>query len=65
MISSQKSVDDLLAEMQSKGLASTANHWLEQAVQQKCQALTLSLASSRLLVYDRWDRCLPHLSLGN
>jgi hypothetical protein len=65
MISSQKSVDDLLAEMQSKGLAATANQWLERAVQQKCPALTLSLASSRLVVYDRLDRRLLHLSPGN
>ena len=65
MISSQKSLDCLLAEMQSKGLASTANSWLEKAILQKNPALTIGVASSRLLIYDRLDRRLLKLSPGN
>ena len=65
MPSSQKSTDHLLAEMQSKGLASTGNGWLEKAIQQRNQALTLAVASSQLLVYDNLDRRLLDLSPGN
>jgi hypothetical protein len=65
MISSQKSTDYLLAEMQSKGLASTGSSWLEKAIIQKAPALTVGVASSRLLVYDRLDRRIAFLSPSN
>ena len=65
MIGSQKSIDNLLADMQSKGLASTGSEWLERAILQKNPALTVGIASSRLLVYDRLDRRLILSSPAN
>lgn len=60
MIISHTSTDRLLQEMQSKGLASTGNQWLEIAVRQKNPALTIGVAATKLLCYDCLDR---HLSL--
>ncbi len=65
MINSQKNTEYLLAEMQSKGLASTANGWLVTAIHQKNPALTVGVASSVLLYYDRLDRALARRSSGN
>jgi hypothetical protein len=65
MINSQNSTDCLLAEMRSKGLASTGSAWLERAILQKNPALTIAVASSMLLVYDRLDRGLITLTPSN
>jgi hypothetical protein len=65
MISSQKSLGSLLEEMQSKGLASTGSSWLERAIRQKNPALTIGVAASQLLVYDRLDRHLLKISGAN
>jgi hypothetical protein len=65
MISSPKSTDDWFIEMQNKGLASTANGWLEKAIREKNPALTVGIANSRLLVYDRLDRSIVFLSPAN
>jgi hypothetical protein len=65
MISNPKSTDDWFTEMQNKGLASTANYWLERAILEKNPALSVGIANSRLLVYDRLDRCVVFLSQAN
>jgi hypothetical protein len=65
MISSQNSTEFLLAEMQSKGLASTGSGWLEKAIQQRNPALSIGVASSVLLCYDRLDRGLTLISPSN
>jgi hypothetical protein len=65
MIISHTSTDRLLQEMQSKGLASTGNQWLEIAVRQKNPALTIGVAATKLLCYDRLDRKLSLVSRCN
>lgn len=65
MINSRKNTEYLLAEMQSKGLASTANGWLVTAIQQKNPALTVGVAYSVLLCYDRLDRALARRATVN
>ncbi len=65
MIISHTAIDRLLEEMQSKGLASTGNQWLEIAVRQKNPALTVGVAATRLLCYDRLDRRLSLVSKCN
>jgi hypothetical protein len=65
MIISHTAIDRLLEEMQSKGLASTGNQWLEIAVRQKNPALTVGVAATRLLCYDRMDRRLSLVSKCN
>jgi hypothetical protein len=57
--------DRLLLEMQAKGLASTGNQWLEIAVRQKNPALTVGVAATKLLCYDRLDRAISRVSTCN
>ena len=57
----RKEIEFLFHDMLDKGLVSTANLWLEKAVQQKNPNLTLDLACSELLVYDALDRALISL----
>ena len=42
-------------EMLKKGLISTSSTWIEKALQQKSPGLPISIASSKLLTYDRLD----------
>ena len=65
MIISHTATDRLLQEMQNKGLASTGNQWLEIAVRQKNPALTVGVAATMLLCYDRLDRQLCLVSKCN
>jgi hypothetical protein len=58
-------IDDLFDNMVEKGLVSTSRHWIERATAQKNPRLTLDLACSTLLVYDRIDRQLITLKKLN
>ena len=51
-------MDKWLSDMVDKGLASTTSSWIERAVQQKNDRLTLDLASSVLLTYSDWDKIM-------
>ena len=51
-------MDEWLNEMIDKGLASTSSSWIERAVEQKNDRMTVDLASSVLLTYDDWDKIL-------
>ncbi len=58
MTNSSNEIDSLFYQMIEKGLVSTSHHWIEIAVEQKNPRLTLDLAFSTLLHYDRLDRKL-------
>ena len=51
-------IDIWLNDMIDKGLASTSSSWIERAVKQKHDRMTVDLASSVLLTYDDWDKIL-------
>ena len=51
-------IDKWLNDMINKGLASTTSSWIERAVEQKNNRMTVDLASSVLLVYSDWDRII-------
>jgi hypothetical protein len=54
-------IDNLFDKMVKRGLVSTSHHWIERATEQKNPRLTLDLACSTLLVYDRVDKQLMTL----
>ena len=58
MTDSEESINDIFEEMIEKGMLSTSNHWIQRAIVQKNPRLTMDLADSRLLIYDRADRLL-------
>ncbi|MFC1894064.1 hypothetical protein ACFLYR_08665 [Chloroflexota bacterium] len=51
-------IDKLLGDMVDKGLASTTSSWIQRAVQQKNDRMTVNLASSVLLIYNDWDEII-------
>ena len=51
-------IDKWLNDMINKGLASTTSSWIERAVQQKNDRMTVDLASSVLLTYSDWDKII-------
>ncbi len=55
----------LLEDMIRKGLASRCNTWMEIAIQQKNPRLSIGIASSMMLVYDRIDCKLLTLDKSN
>jgi hypothetical protein len=54
-------IDNLFDKMVERGLVSTSHHWIEKATEQKNSRLTLDLACSTLLLYDRVDKRLMTL----
>ena len=58
-------IDKWLNDMIDKGLASTSNSWIERAVQQKNDKMTVNLASSVLLTYDEWDKIILQMQSFN
>ncbi len=58
-------MDELLKEMEEKGLAQTGSHWIKRAVVEKPKVVSLMLVSSNLLVYDRMDRMVASISRAN
>ena len=48
-------IDKWLDEMIDKGLASSSSSWIERAVKQKNDRMTVGLAYSVPLIYDDWD----------
>ena len=57
--------DRLFDKMMKKGLVSTSSRWIEMAAEQKNPRLTLDLAHSTLLLYDRLDEELVELKKLN
>jgi len=58
-------IDIWLDEMIDKGLASTRSSWIQHAVKQRNDRLTVSLASSVLLSYDDWDGIILQIQAFN
>ena len=58
-------IDKWLNDMIDKGLASTTSSWIERAVQQKNDRMTVNLASSVLLTYSDWDKIILQLQTLN
>lgn len=51
-------IERLFNQMLVKGLVSTSNYWIERATELKNPRLTLDLASSTVLFYDKLDKKL-------
>jgi hypothetical protein len=58
-------VSILFREMLNRGFLSSSNTWLEKAIDQKNPRLPISIANSRLLVYDSLDAKLLTLTWKN
>jgi hypothetical protein len=55
MTDSEDRIDEIFQDMMKTGLVSTSSCWIERAAEQKNPKLTLELANSTLLNYDRLD----------
>ena len=55
MTDSEDRIDEIFRNMMKTGLVSTSNCWIERAVEQKNPLMTVALANSTLLNYDRLD----------
>ena len=55
-------VNSHFEEMVRRGLVSTSSQWIEEAIRTKNSRLSLGVASSRVLVYDKIDRRLLPLT---
>jgi hypothetical protein len=58
-------IDKWLDDMVDKGLASTSSSWIQRAVRQKNDRMTVNLASSVLLTYSDWDKIILQLQTFN
>jgi len=58
-------MDEWLSDMVDKGLASTTSSWIQLAVQQKNDRLTVNLASSVLPNYSAWDKIILKMQTFN
>jgi hypothetical protein len=58
-------IDKWLNEMIDKGLASTTSNWIQRAVEQKNDRMTVNLASSVLLTYSDWDKTILQIQTFN
>ena len=58
-------IDKWLSDMIDKGLASTTSSWIERAVEQKNDRMTVDLASSVPLTYSDLDRVLLQRQILN
>jgi hypothetical protein len=52
------SISRWLKDMIDKGLASTTSSWIERAVEQRNERLTISVASSVLYSYSELDKLI-------
>jgi len=58
-------IDKWLSDMVEKGLASITSSWIQRAVEQRNDRLTVSLASSVLLRYSELDKVLLQRQILN
>ena len=58
-------IDKWLNDMMDKGLAYTSSSWIERAVEQKNDRMTVDLASSVLLIYGDWDKIILRMQTLN
>ncbi len=56
MTNSEDRIEDIFEQMVDTGLLSTTGRWIERAVAQKNNKLTLELAYSTVLVLDVLDK---------
>ncbi len=56
MTNSEDRIEDIFEQMVDTGLLSTTGRWIERAVAQKNNKLTLELAYSTVLVFDVLDK---------
>lgn len=61
----ENNFDDIFQDMRKKSLISTSNSWLDRAIQQKNSKLTVALAQSKLLIYDKIDREIVRITSSN
>ncbi|MFC2014342.1 hypothetical protein ACFLU8_05720 [Chloroflexota bacterium] len=60
-----ENIDKWLSDMVDKRLVSTTSSWIERAVEQKNDRMTVDLASSVLLTYDDLDKILLQRQILN
>jgi hypothetical protein len=58
-------MDELLKDMEAKGLAQTGSRWIKRAIADRPWRVSLMLVSSSLLVYDKVDRLVTRISQLN
>ena len=58
-------IDRWLNDMIDKGLASISSGWIERAVEQKNDRMTVDLAHSIPLIYSNWDRTILWMQTFN
>ncbi len=58
-------MDELLGDMEDKGLAATASSWLKRAIKQKHPRVSIRLAASFILTYDAIDKRLIRMTRVN
>jgi hypothetical protein len=52
-------------EMVRKGLVTTSNLWIKKAIEQKNPRLSIAIADSVVLTYDKLDRQIASLRKSN
>jgi hypothetical protein len=65
MQQNEYSLNFLLDDMIRKGLADTSNSWIEKAIRQKNPRISIGVASSLVLVYDKLDQVLVNSTMCN
>jgi hypothetical protein len=56
---------EFFEDLVERGLVSTSNAWIKKAIEQRHNNLSLAIANSRLLVYDKFDRNILTLTSLN
>jgi hypothetical protein len=65
MMNQKNNLDNFFEDMLRRGLVSTSNSWIEKAIEQKNPRMPISIAASKLLVYDVLDCKLIMLGRNN
>ncbi len=65
MTERQNNLGNFFEDMVRKGLVTTSNNWIERAVEQKNPRLSVSIAASKILVYDALDCQLLNRVMNN
>ena len=65
MMNQKNNLNSFFEDMLRRGLISTSNNWIEKAIEQKNPRLPISIAASKLLIYDMLDFKLITLGRNN
>ncbi len=65
MVDSHNDINYLFEEMVRLGLVSTGSNWVEEAIRTKHPRLSIGIAHSKLLIYDKIDRRIMRFKGGN